>query len=223
VAGIRRIVDSYSAATGLLQLPFSRSHSSGKRNDDFDVRIFDDRDNELPPGTPGEIVVRPKRPHVMFEGDRKRPESTLQQMRNLWFHTVDLGKFDEDGYFYFVDRKKGYLRRRGENISSFEIKSILRGHDGLLEACIHAVPSDQGEDDVKLTAVLKPGVTLSEKALCRWCAEEMPYFAVPRYIEYRKALPKNPVGRVLEYQLRDEGVTPTTRDREHSGFVLSRR
>jgi crotonobetaine/carnitine-CoA ligase len=197
--------------------------SAGRQNDDFEVRIFDDDDNELAPGVAGEIVVRPRKPHVMFEGYWKQPESTLRQMRNMWFHTGDIGKFDEAGFFYFVDRKKDYLRRRGENISSFEMETILRGHDALLETALHAVPSDQGEDDVKLTAMLKEGATLTEEELCRWCIERFPYFAVPRYIEFRRELPKNPVGRVLKYQLRDEGVTPTTWDRERSGVVVPRR
>jgi crotonobetaine/carnitine-CoA ligase len=197
--------------------------SSGKRNDDFDVRIFDDEDNELAAGVPGEIVVRPRRPQVMFEGYWRNPEATASQMRNLWFHTGDIGKLDEAGYFYFVDRKKDYLRRRGENISSGELESILRCHAALLEVAVHAVPSDQGEDDVKLTAVLKPGIELNEEALCRWCIEEFPYFAVPRYIEFRGELPKNPVGRILKFQLRDEGVTPSTWDRLQSNVVMVKR
>jgi crotonobetaine/carnitine-CoA ligase len=197
--------------------------SSGRRNDDFDVRIFDEEDNELPAGVAGEIVVRPCRPHVMFEGYWRNSEATARQMRNLWFHTGDIGKFDETGYFYFVDRKKDYLRRRGENISSCDLESILRRHEALLEVAVHAVPSDQGEDDVKLTAVLKPGVELTEESLCRWCIEEFPYFAVPRYIEFRSELPKNPVGRILKFQLRDEGVTPSTWDRARSSVVVTRR
>jgi crotonobetaine/carnitine-CoA ligase len=171
----------------------------------------------------GEIVCRPLHPHVMFEGYWKRPEGSLSVLRNLWFHTGDMGKFDADGNFYFMDRKKDYLRRRGENISSYEMEYTLLRHGELAEVAVHAVPSALTEDDVKVTAVLIPGSTLTEESLCQWCIEHMPYFAVPRYIEFRADLPKNPVGRVLKYQLRDEGSTPTTWDREQAGVQLARR
>jgi crotonobetaine/carnitine-CoA ligase len=197
--------------------------SSGKRNDSFDVRIVDDEDNELPPGQEGEIIVRPTRPHVMFEGYWRRPEDTFKLMRNLWFHTGDIGKFDEEGFFYFVDRKKDYLRRRGENISSFEMETTFRRHPDIADVAVHAVFSEFTEDDVKVTAVLKDGAALSEEDLCKWSIDNLPYFAVPRYIEFRGDLPRNPVGRVLKYQLRDEGCTDKTWDREKSGLELKKR
>jgi carnitine-CoA ligase len=199
------------------------ANSSGRRNEDFDVRIAGDDDEELPTGQAGEILVRPRRAHVMFTGFWKRPEATLELMTNLWYHTGDIGKFDEDGFFYFVDRKKDYLRRRGENISSFEMESTFRHHGDIVEVAVHAAPSDLGEDELKVTAILKEGSKLSAEELCRWSVEHVPYFAVPRFIEFRSELPKNPVGRVLKYQLRDEGVTPTTWDREKSGLVLEKR
>lgn len=207
-------------------LPFGtpgRPGSSGLRSDDFDVRIVDDDDVELPAGTPGEIVVRPRRPHIMFEGYWKRPADTLKVMRNLWFHTGDIGKFDEDGYFYFVDRKKDYLRRRGENISSFEVENTFRHQSAIEDVAAHAVLSDLGEDELKITAVLRPGASLTPEELFYWAVDRMPYFALPRYIEFRTALPKNPVGRVLKYQLRDEGVTDGTWDLEKSGIKVDKR
>ena len=208
-------------------LPFGtvgKPGSSGLRNtEDFDVRIVDDNDVELPPNTPGEIIVRPRKPNVMFDGYWKRPEDTLKVMRNMWFHTGDIGKFDEDDFFYFVDRKKDYLRRRGENISSFEVESAFLQHETVDEVAAHAVLSDLGEDELKVTITLKPGNALSEEELCRWAADQMPYYAVPRYIEYRSALPKSPLGRIYKFQLRDEGVTATTWDREKSGLKLAKR
>ena len=197
--------------------------SSGRLNDDFDVRIFDDNDNEVPAGESGEIVVRPKRPHVMFEGYWKRPAATASLLRNLWFHTGDIGRFDADGFFYFVDRKKDYLRRRGENISSFEMETAFLGHPDISEIAVHAVHSEVTEDDVKVTAVLVAGSTLTEAELCTWSTDKLPYFAVPRYIEFRDELPKNPVGRVLKYVLRDEGKTERTWDRESAGIAISKR
>ncbi len=197
--------------------------SSGRRNETHDVRIFDEHDAEVPPGVVGEIVVRPLRPHVMFEGYWNRPEATVAAARNYWHHTGDLGKFDEDGYFYFVDRQKDYLRRRGENISSFEVEATLLQHPAVSEAAVHAVFSDLTEDDVKATVVLRPGASVAAAEYCLWAAERLPFFAVPRFIEFRAELPKNPVGRVLKYQLREEGVTPTTWDREQAGVEIARR
>jgi crotonobetaine/carnitine-CoA ligase len=197
--------------------------SSGKRIPDFDVRIVDDNDFEVPTGTAGEIVVRPLRPDIMFQGYWRRPEDTQKLMRNMWFHSGDIGKFDEDGFFYFVDRKKDYLRRRGENISSFEMEAAFAVHPALSEVAVHAVPSDKGEDDVKVTAVLHPGAELQPEALFQWATESVPYYALPRYIEFRSSLPKNPQGRVLKYQLRDEGKTPATWDLEATDIKVAKR
>ena len=197
-------------------------NSSGKRNDDFDVRIVDEEDRELPPGASGEIIIRPKRPYVMFEGYWRRPEATAALMRNFWFHTGDIGMFDADGWFYFVDRKKDYLRRRGENISSMEVENVFRKHPAVHEVAVHAVRAEM-EDDVKATLTLVEGATLTEEALCQWSVENLPYFAVPRFIEFRDELPKNPVGRILKYELRDQGITPATWDRETSTIELVKR
>lgn len=197
--------------------------SSGKRIDAFDVRIFDENDNEVPAGVSGEIVIRPRRPNIMFQGYWKRPEATQKVMRNMWFHTGDIGKFDENGYFYFVDRMKDYLRRRGENISSFEMETTFSAHPDIENVAVHAVFSPAGEDDVKVTAILKPDVKLTEKQLCEWCLDKVPYFAVPRFIEFRETMPTNPQGRVLKYILREEGKTPTTWDFETSDVKIVKR
>ena len=196
--------------------------ASGHHNDDFDVRIVDDNDVELPAGTAGEIIVRPKRPHVMFEGYWTRPAETMKVLRNFWFHTGDIGMFDEDGFFFFLDRKKDYLRRRGENISSMEVEGVFSLHPDIQEVAVHAVLADM-EDDVKATCTLVPGATITEEELCRWSVDNLPYFAVPRFIEFREALPKNPVGRVLKYELRDQGITEGTWDREASQVELVKR
>ncbi|MBR9909212.1 MAG: ATP-dependent acyl-CoA ligase [Gammaproteobacteria bacterium] len=197
--------------------------SSGKRIPEYDVRIVDDLDRELPANTPGEVVVRPLHPDIMFMGYWRRPEETLKLMRNLWLHTGDIGKFDDDGFFYFVDRKKDYLRRRGENISSFEMESAFSDHPDIAEVAVHAVPSDKGEDDVKVTAILRPGATLTEEALFHWSTDVVPYYALPRYIEFRTSLPKNPQGRVLKYLLRDEGKTGQTWDLEDTDIKVAKR
>ncbi len=226
-------IETFSGAYGVTEASLiswqppgveNRPNAAGIVNDDyFDVRIFDDDDHELSPGTSGEIVIRPKRPHVMFEGYWGRPEVTVETMRNLWYHTGDIGRIDEDRYLYFVDRKADYLRRRGENIASFEVESILMGHGALADVAVHAVPSPLTEDDLKITATVKSGAHLSEEELFRWCIDQLPYFCLPRYIEFRPALPRSPVGRVLKRELREEGVTPATWDAEAAGIEYEKR
>ncbi|TKA89653.1 ATP-dependent acyl-CoA ligase [Halopseudomonas bauzanensis] len=209
--------------TSLAAGEYAKPGSSGKRIPDFDVRIVDDNDHEVPPNVPGEIVVRPLRPDIMFQGYWRRPEATLELMKNMWFHTGDIGKFDEDGFFFFVDRKKDYLRRRGENISSFEMESAFAVHPAISEVAVHAVLSDKGEDDVKVTAILHEGAQLAEEELFHWAMDAVPYYALPRYIEFRSTLPKNPQGRVLKYQLRDEGKTEHTWDLEDTNISVKKR
>ena len=198
--------------------------AAGVLNDEyFDVRVFDDDDNEVPANADGEIVVRPKRPHVMFEGYWGRPEVTVESSRNWWYHTGDIGRVDGDRYLYFVDRKADYLRRRGENISSFEVESVLMSHGALADVAVHAVPSVLTEDDLKVTAVMKANQQLSADELFVWCVAHLPYFALPRYIEFREQLPRSPVGRVLKRELREEGVTSDTWDAEAAGVEYERR
>lgn len=212
-----------SVITSLPGGEYAAPGSSGKRVPDFDVRIFDELDRELPANSPGEIVVRPLRPDIMFMGYWGRPADTVKLMRNMWFHTGDIGKFDDDGFFYFVDRKKDYLRRRGENISSFEMEAAFSAHPEIEEVAVHAVPSDKGEDDVKVTAILKPGSSLKPEDLFKWATSAVPYYALPRYIEFRKTMPKNPQGRVLKYELREEGKTASTWDMEESDIQVTKR
>jgi crotonobetaine/carnitine-CoA ligase len=202
----------------------NRPNAAGVVNREyFDVRIFDDDDNERAAGTDGEIVLRPKQPHVMFEGYWGRPEVTVETSRNWWYHTGDIGRIDEDGYLYFVDRQADYLRRRGENIASFEVERILMGHGALADVAVHAVPSPLTEDDLKVTATLVDDADLDEERLFHWCVDRLPYFALPRYIEFRAALPRSPVGRVLKRELRDEGVTPSTWDAQKAGVQYEKR
>jgi crotonobetaine/carnitine-CoA ligase len=196
--------------------------SSGKANPMFDVRLFDDDDLEVATGEIGEIVCRPLEPNVMFSGYLNDPEATARMWRNLWFHTGDLGRFDAAGNLTFVDRKKDYLRRRGENISSFEVERGLLEHPDVLEAAVLGVPSDLSEDEVMAFLVRRPGAELDYAALLEHCVAQLPYFAVPRYLEFVDELPKNPVGRVQKFTLRERGVGPGTFDREAAGYVVER-
>lgn len=196
--------------------------ATGKPIDCLDVRIVDEDGIEVPPGTPGEIVLRPLIPYAIFDGYWNRPEATAEAFRGLWFHCGDMGKIDPDGYLYFVDRKKDYLRRGGENISSHELEMTFRNHPAVEDAAVHAVPSELSEDEVKVTIVLREGMRASEEEVCRWSMDHLPYFAVPRYVEFRTVLPRNAVGRVMKFELRDEGVTAATWDRTAAGIVVQR-
>jgi carnitine-CoA ligase len=201
-----------------------RAGSAGIINrETFDVRIFDEDDREVPVGEAGEIVCRPRMAHVMYEGYWQRPEATVAAWRNLWYHSGDIGRVDEDGYLFFVGRKAEYLRRRGENISSWELEKVFHEHPDVKDVCVHAVPSDVGEDDVKATVVLNEDATVTEEQLCRWSVEHLPYYAVPRYFEFRAELPLSRTGRAPKFLLRDEGVTPATWDREAAGVTFERR
>ena len=199
-----------------------RKGSCGKPMDIYEIRLFDDNDNEVPVGEIGEIVFRPREPFTMMSEYYKMPEKTLEACRNMWFHTGDLAKKDADGYLYFVDRKKDALRRRGENISSFEVERAINTHPKVLESAAVAVRSELAEDEVKICVVLKPGKELSAEELISYSVERMPYFAVPRYVEFMESLPKTPTERTQKYLLKQAGVTPKTWDREKAGIKVTR-
>jgi len=212
--------------TPLCSLPRGASGppgSSGRRNSYFDVRIVNERDEELPPGEAGEIICRPLRPNLMFKGYWKRADDTLSVWDNLWMHTGDIGKFDADGFFYFVDRKKDCVRRRGENISSYDVEAAFLKHPDVSEVAAHAVRTENGDEDLKIAVVRRAGSTLTEEQLARWSVDQVPYFAVPRYIEFRDVLPRSELGRVRKVELRAQGRTPATWDLESSDIKPARR
>jgi crotonobetaine/carnitine-CoA ligase len=158
----------------------------------------------------------------MFEGYSGRDRETVEQTRNLWFHTGDLGRFDREGSLYYADRKKDAMRRRGENISSFEIEQALARYEPVAEVAVIGVPSELGEDDVMVYVVAKPGSDLDVVPFMDFCGEQLPYFAVPRYVEVCGELPKNAVGRVLKHELRALGVGDSAWDRDRTGYVVRR-
>jgi carnitine-CoA ligase len=194
--------------------------TSGKPNPDFDVRIVDDACNPLPPGAVGEIACRARRPHVMSEGYVS--EDSRVAPHPEWFRTGDLGRLDADQNLTYVDRIKDSLRRRGENVSSVEVESVVMSHPGVAEAAAVAVPSELGEDDILVVVTLRPGATLDCAELLDFCAARMPYFCVPRFVETVSELPKNVIGRVRKDLLRSRGLKVTAWDREKYGYVVSR-
>jgi carnitine-CoA ligase len=209
----------------IIASPFNenlRARSCGKPLSAYEVTIFDDHDIEIGPNTTGEIVVRGRQAYAQMGGYYNMPDASLLAFRNSWFHTGDFGYRDEDGYFYFVDRKKDALRRRGENISSFEVEQVVNSHPKVLESAVFAIPSELGEDEVKVAVVLRKSEQLAPEELVAFCNERMAYFAVPRYVEFKESLPKTPTARVEKYKLREEGVTKDTWDREKAGFKLKR-
>ena len=200
-----------------------RKGSCGRVLDEyFDVRLFDDDDYEVAVGEIGEIVVRPQGPNIMMSGYYNMPDKTLGEYGNLWFHTGDYAKKDEDGFFYFVDRKKDALRRRGENISSFEVEKVINTHPAVMESAVFAAPSELGEDEVMTAVVLKPDQSLPPEDLIAFCNDRMAHFAVPRYVDFVPELPKTPTNRIEKYRLRKIGVTENTWDREKAGVKVAK-
>jgi crotonobetaine/carnitine-CoA ligase len=200
-----------------------RRGSCGKVLDEyFEVKLFDDDDNEVATGEIGEIVVRPKMPYIMMTEYYNMPDKTLEAFRNLWFHTGDYAKKDDDEFFYFVDRKKDAMRRRGENISSFEVEKVINTHPSVLESAVFAVPSELGEDEVMTAVVLKPDMELSPVDLIEFCNDRMAHFAVPRYVDFVAELPKTPTNRIEKYKMRQVGITETTWDREKAGVKIKK-
>lgn len=222
--GVRSVESYTSTEVGIGTFsPYGqwRSGSCGQVNrETFEVKVVDREDREVGPGEPGELVLRPKRPFVMTTGYYNYPQATADCFRNLWFHTGDRAYQDVDGYFYFVDRIKDCIRRRGENISAFELEREINNHPSVFESAAFAVPSELEEDDVKVAVVLRPGAELGPEELVAYCDERLAAFMVPRYIEFVDELPKTPTGKVAKHELRgqgDCGITPQTWDGAPTG------
>ena len=150
------------------------------------------------------------------------PDKTAEALRDGWFHTGDRVVREADGYYRFVDRLKDAIRRRGENISSFEVEQVLLSHPEVGQAAVFPVPSELAEDEVMAAIVRRPGSSLTERALCEFCQPRLAYFAVPRFIEFVDELPVTENGKVQKFKLRDRGVTARTWDREAAGLQIKR-
>ncbi|MBI4692470.1 MAG: AMP-binding protein [Gammaproteobacteria bacterium] len=188
-----------------------------------EVRLVDDEGIEITePGVPGEVLVRTDQPYTMLIEYYKMPEKTVEAWRDLWFHTGDYATRDAAGGYYFVDRKKDALRRRGENISSYEVECVINTHPAVLESAAVAIKSELGEDEVMVCLTLKPEATLAPEALMDHCQSRMAYFMVPRYVRILKSLPKTPTEKIQKAELRKEGLAPDTWDREQAGYELKR-
>lgn len=196
--------------------------SCGRPRPGVECRIVDAHDNPLPDGVAGELVIRTRNPWELFKGYLNDPESTAAAWRNGWFHTGDLLRREADGCFYFVDRQKDAIRRRGENMSSLEIEIEVSAHPDVREVAAYGVDMPGGEQDVMVCVAPQPGATIDPAALIAFLLPRMAHFMVPRYIRVEAALPKTPTNKIQKVDLRREGITPTTWDREIAGVRVKR-
>jgi crotonobetaine/carnitine-CoA ligase len=194
----------------------------GKPRAGIEARVVDSNDCEVAPGEVGELILRTDRPWAMNHGYYKNPEATARAWRNGWFHTGDAFRVDAEGNFFFVDRMKDAIRRRGENISSFEVENEVCAHPAVKEAAAVAVPSEHAEDEVLVAVSLAEGKRLDPAELIQFLIPRMAHFMVPRYIRIIADLPKTPTQKVQKHMLRSEGITADTFDREKAGIKLKR-
>lgn len=195
----------------------------GRLFEGFAARVVDDEDNEVPDGSPGELMLRAEAPFAFATGYFGTPEKTVEAWRNLWFHSGDRVIREPDGYYKFVDRLKDAIRRRGENVSSFEVEQVLLSHPEIATAAAYPVRSELAEDEVMAAIVRQPGSSLDEASIIRFCEARMPYFAVPRFLEFVDVLPATENGKIQKYKLRERGITDSTWDREAAGITVKRR
>jgi crotonobetaine/carnitine-CoA ligase len=185
--------------------------SCGRVTEGFEVRIHDEADEPVAPGMPGELVVRPDRASTILDGYFGMPEATAEAFRNLWFHSGDTARIDEDGNVFFIGRRTDAIRRRGENISAFEVEEGILLHPDVLECAAVGVPSELTEEDVKVVVVARSGSELTPEAVLAQAERTLARFQVPRFIEFADALPKTPTGKIAKHLL-EPG--PTVWDRE---------
>ncbi|HVY85893.1 MAG TPA: AMP-binding protein [Caulobacterales bacterium] len=196
--------------------------SCGRLRPGYQVRIVDEHDIEVPTGQVGEAIVRTDNPWIMNFRYFGMPEKTVEAWRNGWLHSGDGLRVDEKGNYYFVDRIKDAIRRRGENVSSFEVESEVNSHPAVLECAAIAVPSEWSEDEIKIVVRLHPDQKLEHAELIAYLIPRMPRYAIPRYVEFVEALPKTPTEKIQKNELRKAPMTPTTWDREAAGIKVPR-
>ena len=192
----------------------------GKQRAGVDVRLVDGNDCEVPIGTVGEMLVRTDRPWGMNSGYYKNPSATAAAWRNGWFHTGDAFRKDAEGYYYFVDRIKDAIRRRGENISSFEVEADVLAHPAVREVAAIGVPNEMSEEDVLVVVAPVDGHLIDPAALLDFLRPRMAHFMIPRYVRVLPELPKTATSKVMKHELRQQGVTADTWDREAAGIQV---
>ena len=209
---------------GDLEEPLQPGCAGEVVKDFWEIRVVDPKtDEQLKAYEVGEIVGRPKEPGVFMAGYFRMPDKTVEAWRTLWFHTGDAGYFDERGRLFYVDRIRDRIRRRGENISAFEVEEVVGAHPGVRQCAVVGVKVDGagGEDEV-MAYIVAHATGLAPADVLDWCIQRMPRYAVPRFIEIVSEIEQTPTGKIRKQKLRDTGVTPNTWDRESVGYVLPR-
>jgi crotonobetaine/carnitine-CoA ligase len=199
-----------------------KTGSCGRARAGVELRLVDEHDCEVAPGSVGELVIRTDAPWMLNSGYYKNPEATAAAWRNGWFHTGDAFRKDADGTFFFVDRMKDAIRRRGENISSFEVEAEIAAHPLVNEVAVIPVPSEFSEEEVMCVVAATPGAVIDPKELLEFLVPRLPHFMVPRYVRIVDALPKTPTQKIQKHLLRAAGVTDDTWDREKAGIRIGR-
>jgi crotonobetaine/carnitine-CoA ligase len=198
------------------------SGTLGKPRTGCECRVVDANDMEVGVNEIGELIVRMDQPWTVNMGYLNRPAATAEAWRNGWFHTGDLVRKDEEGNFFFVDRKKDAVRRSGENVSSLEVEAEVASHESIAEAAVVGIASERGDQEILVAVVLKPGYEFDPKALAEYLIPRMAHFMVPRYIRHLQVLPRTPTNKVKKVEIRDQGITADTWDREAAGMRLKR-
>jgi len=201
--------------------PRDRS-GTGYEAPDLEVALLDEQLRPVADGEVGEICIRPRAPYAMFDGYWDQPQATLAAFSGLWYHTGDAGRKLPSGQYSFVDRKKDALRRRGENVSSIELETAIRLHPKVADVAIHAVPSPATEDDIKAVIVLVGGETTDPEELFGFFRDNLPYYALPRYVEFVDDLPRNAVNRVMKHVLKERPLSDGVWDFETLGLSVGR-
>lgn len=200
-----RLVEAHAMTeTGMTvftPFPERKLGASGRIGEDWDAAIVDENDRCVPTGVVGELVLRPKKPAIVMDGYLNKSQATVGAWRNLWFHTGDMMRADEEGYLYFSGRKKERIRRRGENISAYEVETIAIQHPDMVECAVLGVPAGDNEDEVYLVGVLREAQLMTESELHQWLKGRLPKFMVPRYIEFRTSLPKTGSAKIERHTL----------------------
>jgi crotonobetaine/carnitine-CoA ligase len=199
--------------------------NSGRVSRFFEMATLDDDDQILPAGAVGEIAVRPKLGWTTFLGYHGRTEAMVDRTHNLWYHSGDLGRLDEDGWLFFVDRKQDFIRSKGENISSIELEQVLAHHPHVSECAVVPVASHLADADVLVALTPSGGAVdgFDPEAFYTWCAEQVPHYMVPRYVRVLDDLPRGQSGKIEKHKLRAAGATTDTWDANAAGLRATRR
>ena len=192
----------------------------GRALPEVEIQVVDGDDARVAAGEVGELVFRPREQFAIMQGYWNKPEATVEAWRNLWFHTGDLVREHPDGFLEYIGRKKDSIRRRGENVSAWEVETAVIAHPRVLEAAAIGVPSEVGEEDVAVLVVPVAGAEIDPAELVEFVSVDLPRFAVPRYVEVVESLPKTPSERVEKGKVRERGISAAAWD---SNLVLGRR